>query len=45
MANRFGIFIYKRPDGAKYQGQWVNNKVEGSGKFQFADGDIYDGHW
>lgn len=23
----------------------MNNKVEGQGKFQFADGDIYDGHW
>jgi hypothetical protein len=33
------------PDGAKYEGNWENNKANGKGKFFHADGDIYTGEW
>ena len=33
------------PDGAKYEGEWQNNKANGRGKFWHADGDIYEGDW
>lgn len=31
------------PDGAKYEGEWHNNKANGRGKFWHADGDVYEG--
>lgn len=33
------------PDGARYEGQWVNNRATGKGKFIHVDGDIYTGEW
>lgn len=37
-------------DGTYYEGEWLNNKVyliinqaHGTGKFSYADGDVYDG--
>ena len=29
------------PDGAKYEGDWEDNKANGKGTFYHADGDIY----
>ncbi|OLP91368.1 Phosphatidylinositol 4-phosphate 5-kinase 2 [Symbiodinium microadriaticum] len=33
------------PDGACYEGTFVDNKAAGYGKFVHADGDIYEGEW
>jgi hypothetical protein len=30
-------------DGAKYEGQWLNNKANGQGTFYHANGDIFEG--
>ena len=29
--------------GAKYEGQWSNDKANGKGRLIHADGDVYDG--
>lgn len=29
----------------KYSGEWLNDKMHGSGKFTYASGTYYDGHW
>jgi hypothetical protein len=31
------------PDGAKYEGQWENDKANGKGTFWHVDGDIFEG--
>lgn len=40
---RDGFGVQKWPDGAKYEGQWKENKACGYGKFFHVDGDIYEG--
>jgi len=42
---RQGPGIQVWPDGARYEGEWRDNKANGKGKFWHADGDIYDGEW
>lgn len=32
-------------DGAKYEGEWKNNKAHGKGKFYHVDGDIFEGKY
>ena len=42
------ITIYsnkKGPDGARYEGEWKENKACGNGKFWHVDGDIFEGEW
>lgn len=29
----------------KYSGEWLNDKMHGSGKFTYASGSYYDGQW
>ena len=31
--------------GGKYEGEYVADLKEGSGKYTFANGDTYDGQW
>lgn len=31
------------PDGSKYEGEWVDGKANGKGRFILADGDVYEG--
>ena len=31
------------PDGAKYEGEWIDNKASGKGKFWHVDGDYFEG--
>jgi hypothetical protein len=33
------------PDGARYEGEWRENRAHGQGKFTHVDGDVYDGYW
>ena len=42
---RHGFGVQSWPDGAKYKGQWSNNKAHGKGTFWHADGDCYDGEF
>ncbi len=42
---RQGPGVQVWPDGAKYEGEWRNNKANGKGKFWHADGDVYEGEW
>ena len=32
-------------DNGKYEGQFLNGKFNGRGRFTFPDGDIYEGEW
>lgn len=36
---------FNRVDGSKYEGNWENDKANGSGKLIHEDGDIYEGNW
>ena len=40
-ANVYGI--YRHADGAGYEGDWIDGKLSGQGKYIFADGDVYEG--
>ena len=42
---RHGPGIQIWPDGAKYEGEWRQNKANGTGKFWHADGDVYEGQF
>ena len=33
------------PDGAKYEGDYIDGKKEGKGKLTFADGSYYEGEF
>jgi hypothetical protein len=33
------------PNGSKYIGSWVNDKIQGFGRFIHPNGDVYEGHW
>ena len=39
------VFVQVWPDGARYEGQWLDNKASGRGQFWHADGDVYRGEW
>ena len=43
MRDGFGIQVW--PDGAKYEGLWLENKASGNGRFEHINGDVYDGDW
>ena len=52
-SNKFSDFQYNKiskidiinyPEG-RYEGQIVNNKKEGTGKFHYSNGTIYSGDW
>ena len=41
----FGVFLFES-NGSKYEGEWVDNKYDGSGKVTLATGLVaYDGEW
>ena len=40
-----GRGIWKHPDGAKYDGEWKDGKINGRGIFTDTDGATYDGEW
>jgi len=42
---RDGFGIQQWKDGAKYVGEYVNNKVHVKGKFYHIDGDVFEGEW
>ena len=42
--NGQGIIYYKN-NSIKYQGNFVNDKYEGSGKYIMVNGEYYDGNW
>lgn len=33
------------PKGARYEGEWKNDRKEGKGCYHFSNGDHYDGEW
>ena len=39
--------VYKKlyTNGDSYEGDWINNKRNGKGKYIWKDGDIYEGDW
>ena len=37
--------LFKWPDGAVYDGEFVNGQREGHGKYTFSDGGQYNGSW
>jgi len=41
--NGYGTYAWK--NGDKYEGGFVNNKMEGQGKYNFSSGVYYDGQW
>lgn len=42
---RHGFGTYVWADGAKYTGQWINNKAEGHGRYESSEGEVYEGAW
>ena len=40
---RHGFGTQEFADGAKYVGEWANNKVEGKGTFYHSNGDTFEG--
>ena len=40
-----GKGIYTFADGAKYDGEWKDDKQHGKGLYTFASGDKYDGEY
>ncbi len=32
-------------DNSSYEGEWLNDYMQGKGKMVHADGDIYEGEW
>jgi len=38
-----GILEYA--SGARYDGEWKNDKSDGYGSFYYANNDIYEGEW
>jgi hypothetical protein len=40
-----GFGTYKYGSGAKYQGSFLNGKINGQGTLYFSNGDIYTGSW
>ena len=43
--NKHGRGVQLWPDGAKYYGYWIKNKVNKRGKLVHREGDIYEGEW
>ena len=41
MVNGYGVMVYANKD--KYEGSWVKGEKDGSGKYYFVDGTIYEG--
>ena len=31
--------------GDQYDGQWLNGKMHGRGKFTWSNGEVFDGEW
>ena len=44
MRNGKGILYYKNGN-IKYEGNYLNDKKDGKGKYIFEDGNYYIGHW
>lgn len=42
---REGRGIQVWPDGSKYEGYWLNDKVQGLGRMIFTNGDAFVGEW
>jgi len=42
---RFTSTNFKRPDGRKYDGQWLNGKQDGVGSYTTASGKTKQGQW
>lgn len=40
-----GFYIEDLGNGEKYEGNYVENKKSGQGKYYFSDGSVYDGNW
>ena len=38
-----GVAVW--PNGDRYEGQWLLNKLHGFGKFLYSNGDYYKGMW
>jgi hypothetical protein len=43
MANGVGNLVYTNKD--KYIGEFVDGRKHGKGKYYFAEGTIFEGHW
>lgn len=41
--NGQGVYLYK--SGAKYEGNFINSKIEGYGVLHYSSGEVYRGNW
>ena len=39
------LSAYSWPDGARYEGEFLEGHHSGKGKYTFADGSVYSGEW
>lgn len=40
---RHGFGKYHYGDGGRYEGEWVDDKIDGKGKSVYANGNVYEG--
>ena len=41
--SRLGSYFYL--DGGRYEGEWVDDKINGKGKSIYANNNVYEGDW
>ncbi len=41
----YGLGTYTWQDGRKYEGEWLNNTMNGNGTYTWKDGRIYKGFY
>jgi hypothetical protein len=40
---RHGFGIYNYLDGGRFEGEWVDDRIQGKGKSVYANGNVYEG--
>ena len=40
---RHGFGVYTYLDGGRYEGEWVEDRIQGKGKSVYSNGNVYDG--
>ena len=39
------VVLFLRPNGDRYEGWWIEDKMQGKGTFCWDDGSTYTGYW
>lgn len=44
-SNRIRLVLITMQNGGSYEGEWLNGKRDGNGKYVWPDGSYYEGDW